>query len=111
LYKDNAQIASKIGEIFPFFFEFVVFFVQNRPRRTPSRHFLIVPAVNIRKIVKFARSTQEKRQNQPKRLTRRFRFYIMKTSRRRRRTPFPISPILTGVANTSSGDYSRFSPY
>ena len=110
LYKDNAQIASKIGEIFPIFFEFVVFFVQNRRRRPSSRRFLVVFVVNIRKITKTVRSAQEKRRNRTKRLTRRFRFYIMKTSRRRRRTPFSISPILTGVANTSSGDYSRFFP-
>ncbi|MBQ9129101.1 MAG: hypothetical protein IJY15_15265, partial [Thermoguttaceae bacterium] len=77
----------------------------------PSRVFSTVKIAIVRKIVKIVRITQEKRRIPTKRLTRRLRFYIMKTSRRRRRTPFPIFPILTSVADSSSGAYSRFSPY
>lgn len=52
LYKDNAQIASKFGKIFPIFFEFVVFSLKI----VPSRRFFADAAVIFRKTVKIVRS-------------------------------------------------------
>ena len=51
LYKDNAQIASKIGEIFPIFFEFVVFSLKI----APSRLFFAAAVVIVGKTVKTVR--------------------------------------------------------
>ena len=51
LYKDNAQIASKIGEIFPIFFEFVVFSLKI----ASARRFFAVVDVIICKTAKIVR--------------------------------------------------------